>query len=173
MSLRRRLPVLVVSLLSLASCAPAPGGPAPDLPVSDGGPAAATATWIDDMAAQLNARRAENGAGPLELCGTLVADAQAHTEDQAAHNTMSHTGSDGSNLADRANRAGYVGWSRLGENVAYGYGDVAAVMTGWMNSPGHRANILDARFGHVGVGLAYSSGGTPYWTQDFGASGSC
>ena len=64
-------------------------------------------------------------------------------------------------------------WSNLGENVAYGYGSVAAVMSAWMNSSGHRANILSSSFAHVGVGRADASNGTPYWTQDFGRGGTC
>jgi len=84
---------------------------------------------------------------------------------------MSHTGGDGSTMSQRAQRSGYVGWSRLGENVAAGYPTTAAVMTGWMNSTGHRQNLLDPRFTHLGVGQA--TNGSIYWTQDFGTSGAC
>lgn len=52
------------------------------------------------------------------------------------------------------------------ENVAYGYGTPAAVMAGWMNSDGHRRNILSSNT-HIGVGLAYGANGRPYWTQVF------
>ncbi len=84
---------------------------------------------------------------------------------------MSHTGGDGSTMSQRVERAGYVGWMRLGENVAAGYPTIAAVMMGWMNSPGHRQNLLDARFVHLGVGQ--TTNGSIYWTQDFGTSGTC
>jgi uncharacterized protein YkwD len=62
----------------------------------------------------------------------------------------------------------------MGENVAWTSGfTTAQVVTLWMNSSGHRANILNPAFAHIGVGRATSSRGTIYWTQDFGAGGSC
>jgi uncharacterized protein YkwD len=79
---------------------------------------------------------------------------------------MSHTGSDGSSPGDRITRAGYT-WSAYGENVAYGYATPEQVMNGWMNSPGHRANILNCSFKEIGVGLAQPGS---YWTQDFGTA---
>ena len=78
------------------------------------------------------------------------------------HDAMSHTGSDGSDLRQRATRQGYL-WSRLGENVAYGYTTPAGVVTGWLGSPGHCANIMNPDFTELGVGLH----GT-FWTQLFG-----
>jgi uncharacterized protein YkwD len=125
------------------------------------------------MLAQVNAHRAAAGAAPLQWCRTVAVAAEAHSADQAAQLKMSHTGSDGSTPWDRLNRAGYWGWTRAGENVAYGYGSVDAVMAGWMSSTGHRANILDGRFTHFGAGLVDSSAGQPYWTQDFGTGGTC
>ena len=86
---------------------------------------------------------------------------------------MTHTGSDGSGLGLRADRAGYLGWTALGENVAMGYPSVDAVMAGWMGSSGHRANLLSTSYVHVGFGLANATNGSPYWTQDFGRSGTC
>ena len=77
---------------------------------------------------------------------------------------MSHTGSDGSNPGDRIARAGYR-FSAWAENVAMGYPDAASVMDGWMNSPGHRANILSGNVTEIGVGLAYAADGAPYWTM--------
>jgi uncharacterized protein YkwD len=82
----------------------------------------------------------------------------------AAHQNMSHTGSDGSSPGDRITAAGYS-WSAYGENVAYGYGTPESVMAAWMASPGHRQNILDCGFKEIGVGLAQPGS---YWTQDFG-----
>ena len=125
------------------------------------------------MLQRINAERATAGVGALSACGTLRAAAVAHSADQAAHSSMSHTGSDGSTMVQRAERAGYTGWMSLGENVAYGYGTVDAVMTAWMNSPGHRANLLNGSFTHVGLGQAAAGNGTLYWTQDFGRSGRC
>ena len=64
----------------------------------------------------------------------------------------------------RATRRDYR-WSAWGENVAAGAPDAASVVTGWMNSPEHRANVLNPSYTDIGVGLAYSSNGTPYWTM--------
>jgi uncharacterized protein YkwD len=117
-----------------------------------------------------NARRAENGLGAVSFNAALTNAAQAHSADQAASGTMSHSGTDGSNPGDRIARAGYRA-STWAENVAAGYADAAAVMNGWMNSSGHRANILSGNFTQIGIGLAYSANGTPYWTMDLARPG--
>jgi uncharacterized protein YkwD len=173
--LRRAVAATAITLSTLAvvACVPAPHSGAPSGAVAPTGAAAPAATWQDQMLASINAQRAAAGKPALARCGSLDRAAQAHTEDQAATNTMTHTGSDGSTLGPRANRAGYLGWTSLGENVAMGYSTVDAVMIGWMNSSGHRANLLNGGYTHVGVGLAHSASGQAYWTQDFGASGTC
>lgn len=171
--MRRALVLLpLTALLVLGACgapptatvggAPAPGAPAPGAPA-----------WVQEMLSSINARRADAGVAPVQLCGSLMRAAQAHSEDQAVRATMSHTGSDGSSMVQRAERAGYRGWNNLAENVAAGQPDVGSVMGAWMNSSGHRANILGAAYQHVGLGTANAANGTPYWTQDFGKNGSC
>ncbi|MET0326965.1 MAG: CAP domain-containing protein, partial [Ilumatobacteraceae bacterium] len=146
----------VTAVVALGSCGPAAlqCAPAPAAPASIAAPSSAVQQVVD----LTNARRADNGLGPLTLSAALTNAAQAHSADQAATNTMSHAGSDGSNLADRLARAGYraTTWA---ENVAAGYPDATAVMSGWMNSPGHRANILNGNFTQIGVGVAYSANG--------------
>ena len=97
----------------------------------------------------------------------LANAARLHSQDQAAHNNMSHTGSDGSSPWQRAERAGYD--DAIGENVAMGYRTPEAVMDGWMNSAGHRANILNCKAKAIGIGVAAASNGTLYWTQLFGS----
>ena len=67
---------------------------------------------------------------------------------------------------DRVSAAGISGWQSVGENIAYGYPTPEAVEDTWMNSPGHRANILNSGYTHIGVG-AYNDNGTLYWTQVF------
>ncbi len=113
----------------------------------------------------VNAERAEAGCGALKIDDKLMAAAQAHSQDQADHRKMTHDGSDGSDVGERLDRAGYA-WRAYGENVAWNQQTPAAVMDAWMNSPGHRANILNCSFTEIGVGVANSDG--PYWTQDFG-----
>jgi len=98
----------------------------------------------------------------------LTEAAQQHSQDQASMNSMSHDGSDGSQPGQRVQQAGYQ-WQAVAENVAYGYGDEEQCMQEWMNSPGHRENILGP-YTHFGSAVAYS-GSTPYYTQDFGADG--
>ena len=95
--------------------------------------------------------------------------ARAHSADMAKQNYFSHVGLDGSTFVDRIARAGYPRQSAAAENIAYGYATPADVMRGWMNSEGHRNNILNCSSRAIGVGLAYR-GNTPYWTQDFGRS---
>ncbi|GGR37516.1 CAP domain-containing protein [Streptomyces griseomycini] len=114
----------------------------------------------------VNAERGKAGCSPVKVNTALTEAAQDHSEDMAASGTMSHTGSDGSSPADRITRAGYS-WSTYGENVAYGYSTPEQVMQGWMNSPGHKKNILNCAFEEIGVGLAQPGS---YWTQDFGTA---
>ncbi len=147
----------VTAAIALGPCQPTCTPPPP-------APATNAVQQVVDLT---NARRAENGLPALGVNGLLMNAAQGHSADQAARNTMSHSGSDGSNPGQRIARAGYnaAAWA---ENVAAGQPDAGAVMNGWMNSPGHRANILSGNVTEIGVGLAYSTGGQPYWTMDLG-----
>ena len=113
----------------------------------------------------VNAERAMAGLAPFIADARLDLAAQRHSEDQAAHSTMTHIGSDGSNMGQRIERAGFP-WRRAAENVAFGQRTPAEVVAAWMNSAGHRNNILSVNT-HLGVGLAYSASGAPYWTQNF------
>jgi uncharacterized protein YkwD len=121
----------------------------------------------NDVTALVNAERAKAGCGPVHTDERLRTAARRHSADMATQDYFSHTGQDGSSPWDRIRRAGYP--SGIGENIAYGYPSAADVMRGWMNSAGHRANILNCDAHAIGVGLAYNSGGTAYWTQDFGS----
>lgn len=120
-----------------------------------------------EVLALVNTERAAAGCPALTVNAKLTKVAQDHSADMAAHSNMSHTGSDGSDPGQRITRAGYE-WRTYGENVAYGYSTAAKVMEGWMNSPGHKRNILDCSFKEIGIGLAQPG---QYWTQDFGATG--
>ena len=119
------------------------------------------------MLALVNQARASCPA--VTLNDSLSIAAQLHSEDQAKHNAMSHTGSDGSTFAERAERAGYH--HAIAENVAYGYSTPEAVVAAWLNSPDHRANILDCEARAIGLGVAESADGTRYWTLIFGSEG--
>jgi uncharacterized protein YkwD len=113
----------------------------------------------------VNAARAQAGCSPVSANSALTELARAFSEDMAERGFFDHTDPDGATPWDRAEKAGI---SNLGgENIARGQADAAAVMDAWMNSPGHRANILNCDFKTLGVGVHYGEGG-PWWTQDFG-----
>jgi uncharacterized protein YkwD len=118
--------------------------------------------------ALVNKERASAGCSPLTSNAKLTKAADDYSDVMADAGVMSHTGPDGSTMAGRVEAAGYA-WSTLGENIAQGQSDAAAVMDAWMNSPGHRANILNCSFKEIGIGVHFGDGG-PWWTQDFGAS---
>ncbi|WP_030211938.1 CAP domain-containing protein [Streptomyces sp. NRRL WC-3626] len=148
---------------------PTPTTAAPKPTTAAPGPTAtapAPSTAVAQVVELVNAERGKVGCSPVKVNSTLTKAAQDHSEDMAATGTMSHSGSDGSSPGDRITRAGYA-WSTYGENVAYGYSTPEQVMDGWMNSPGHKANILNCAFKEIGVGLAQPGG---YWTQDFGTA---
>ncbi|PRH77928.1 SCP-like extracellular, partial [Streptomyces solincola] len=149
------------------SAAPAPertvDRPAPSAP-----PSADTSREQAAAAAVLklvNDERAKVGCRPLTASGKLDSLAGAHSRDMAARGYFSHTDPDGRTPWDRASAAGVSGLAA--ENIARGQADAAAVMESWMNSEGHRANILNCDYTTLGVGVQFGSGG-PWWTQNFG-----
>jgi uncharacterized protein YkwD len=89
----------------------------------------------------------------------------AHSVDMAVRGFFSHTNPDGLGPSERISAAG-IPWSALGENIAQGQGTPTHVMSSWMGSSGHRANILNPTFTHLGVGVRTGSSG-PWWTQNF------
>lgn len=118
--------------------------------------------------------RAQNSLAALKLNDELNATALAHSTDMAEQDYFSHTGKNGSLPWDRAELFGYEARS-MGENIAAGYSTPEAVVQGWINSPGHRANLLNASFTELGVGYYFLSPDTgsvnygSYWTQVFGS----
>ena len=115
----------------------------------------------------LNADRVANGLSAL-TCHTGVGQvARAHSQDMSDRNYFDHVNPEGEQPWDRLERGGVSGWSSVGENIAYGYPTAEEVQEGWMGSPGHRANILDGGFTHVGIGAVTDPSGQIYWTQVF------
>ena len=115
-----------------------------------------------------NRERAGAGLPPLATDPLLTAAAQAHSADMVARAFYSHTSPEGSRPWDRAAAAGARRRS-IGENIACGQRSPDEVVDGWMNSPGHRANILKPDFTHIGIGFAGGGPAGTYWTQLFGA----
>ena len=120
----------------------------------------------------VNAERMNEGLDPL----TMFSEMQTATDIRAQEliQELSHTRPDGSSCFTVLTEVG-LSCSSAGENIAAGYQTPALVMNGWMNSPGHRSNILNAGFKHIGVGYTYSAGTTygAYWVQLFCTGWSC
>jgi uncharacterized protein YkwD len=127
------------------TAAPAPSGPA------------------EQVVELVNDVRADVGCEPLTVDDKLGAAAQLHAEDMSARDYMDHVNPEGMDPQDRAAAQGFT--DPVGENVAMGYPDAQAVMDGWMNSPGHRANIENCDYATIGIGV--DSDGW-YWAQEFG-----
>ncbi|WP_151482929.1 CAP domain-containing protein [Streptomyces albicerus] len=121
-----------------------------------------------EVVALTNAERAAAGLPPLAGDQLLTSAAQAHSADMVARAFYSHTSPDGSEPWHRAAAAGSTRRT-IGENIACGQRSAAEVVRGWMDSPGHRANILKPAFTHIGVGFAGGGAAGTYWTQLFGA----
>ncbi|MGW6295388.1 CAP domain-containing protein [Streptomyces sp. NPDC055058] len=113
----------------------------------------------------VNQERAKVGCRPVAADNALAGLAKAFSDDMAERGFFDHTDPDGATPWDRAKEAGIADLG--GENIARGQLDAAAVMEAWMNSPGHKANILNCDFKTLGVGVHMGPGG-PWWTQNFG-----
>ena len=108
-----------------------------------------------------NAERSRAGAPPLSLHPQLIAAAQHHTDLMVKHNQLTHQLPGEPKMGDRISQAGYRAGASA-ENVAQGQSSPEEVMSAWMNSPGHRDNLLNPEFQHLGVGHASN-----FWTQKF------
>ena len=108
--------------------------------------------------------------GPLRPAAALDRAALAHSQEMATHGNASHKGRDGSHPAERAARAGYR-WRAIGENIAAGPGTAEVVVRGWLESPRHCANLMDARYTEMGIAYAVNPASKQgvYWTQMLGA----
>ena len=133
-------------------------------------PATTNDSFIQKVFELTNEQRQQAGLQPLQMNQKLDDTAEAHSQDMAVNHYFSHNSLDGSSASARADKEGY-NYSTFGENIAAGQATPEEVVQGWMNSPGHRANILNPNFKDIGVGyyyLANDSGYHSYWTQDFG-----
>ncbi|WP_121749379.1 CAP domain-containing protein [Streptomyces sp. E2N166] len=146
---------------------PAPSRPADKEPEQPSAPAAVS----DEAVAQaqvlklVNDERAKVGCSPVAANSALRELAEDFSQAMAEQGFFDHTDPSGATPWDRAEAAGIS--SLGGENIARGQADAQAVMDAWMDSPGHKANILNCDFQTLGVGVHFGSGG-PWWTQNFG-----
>lgn len=120
-----------------------------------------------DLVYLTNLERVYEGLLPLKRNDLLDRSARLHAEDMRDRDYFDHVNTDGQAPADRIDATGYK-WFLVGENIAAGYTNSFMVLSDWMDSEGHRVNILDPEFREIGVGFA-RGGGTyeQYWVQNF------
>lgn len=130
-------------------------------------PAAAgtAAQYIDQILTLANTERRKAGCEPLRSDAKLRTAAQRHADDMSDRDYYAHDTPEGRSPGDRITAAGYE-WSTWGENIFRGPHTPAEAVDGWMNSEGHRKNILNCAFKEMGVGVNLTSNG-PWWVQDF------
>lgn len=131
--------------------------------------------FINQAVNLTNKQRVQSGLEPLTVNSQLTAAAQNHTNNMALDDFFSHTGINGSSMSDRIRSQGYD-FSYAAENIGAGYENPQAAIEGWMNSSGHRENLLNPNVTEIGVGY-YLLENDPgqvtynhYWTQVFGSS---
>lgn len=114
----------------------------------------------------VNQERAKQGLAPLKDNSQLSNVARTKSEDMVAKNYFSHTSPTYGSPFDMMKKFG-ITYTSAGENIAMGQQTAASVMSSWMNSSGHKANILSKNFTEIGVGVAKDKSGSIYWTQQF------
>ncbi|WP_051752442.1 CAP domain-containing protein [Streptosporangium amethystogenes] len=148
------------------STAPTPGPvPTPTAPGTTA-PAPEGSAVSEEVVRLTNAERQKGGCAPLVSDPQLRSAAQGHSADMAARNYFSHTSPDGRDMTARIKASGFSPMRAWAENITMRQRTPAEVMQSWMGSAGHRANIMNCAYTHLGVGVANSSRGI-YWTQDF------
>jgi uncharacterized protein YkwD len=113
-----------------------------------------------------NAERKAANLPPLTVNAKLLDAARAHAANMAKQEKMEHV-LDGKTHADRTKAAGYAS-GFVGENIAWNAKTPKDTLSAWMNSPGHKANILSGEYAEMGMAVAKSEKGEPYWVQVFG-----
>lgn len=121
-------------------------------------------SYIKQVVNLVNAERTKAGLKPLSASAGL--EKAAAVRQKEIQRSFSHTRPDGKDFSTVLKESG-ISYQTAGENIAYGQRNPKEVVDGWMNSAGHRANILNANFGSIGVGYGQDSNGTPYWVQLF------
>ena len=120
----------------------------------------------DEVIDLVNKERKKEGISPLKYNSLLEQTAQQHSEDMALNDFFDHTNLKGESPFDRMRNNG-IDYFSAGENIACGQSSPQEVMESWMNSDGHRKNILNASYNQIGVGIAINEYGVIYWTQNF------
>lgn len=142
-----------------------PPGQSEDSNTTPGNPDKAEKAAARQVLALVNEERSKAGCAPVTADPKLTQLAQDFSDDMALRGFFDHLDPDGDTPWERAEQVGIVNLG--GENIARGQEDAQAVMDSWMNSSGHRANILNCGYKTLGVGANFGADG-PWWTQDFG-----
>lgn len=153
-------------LLAAAAC----GGLQPYTPANGDGSGGKSSGDVNaDIVRYTNDARARNGVAPLTSNPKLMEAARLHAEQMAAIGRMDHTidGAKYPTMQSRLEGVGYA-FTNAAENIAWNALNAQDVVNGWMNSPGHRANILDTRLTEMGGAVAQNAQGQRYWIQVFG-----
>ncbi len=150
---------------------PAPVTPAKPAPATPATPATPTApatigAYEQQVVDLVNKERAAAGLPALKVNTKLSGVAEKKAEDMRDGNYFSHTSPTYGSPFDMMKQFG-ISYSSAGENIAKGQRTPTDVMNGWMNSPGHKANILNSSYTEIGVGYVTDSNGTTYWVQHF------
>ncbi|WP_368491086.1 CAP domain-containing protein [Clostridium sp. BJN0013] len=135
-------------------------------PAENSGQASTIDAEANEVIRLVNVERSKNGLSPLNANAELSKVATAKAQDMIDNSYFSHTSPTYGSPFDMMKKFG-ISYTAAGENIAYGQKNAAEVMNSWMNSPGHRANILNSNFTEIGVGVAKDKNGTPYWVQMF------
>lgn len=126
------------------------------------------AAWRLEILDLVNAERAAEGLNPVTWNSTLAEQADTYACEMVHYRFFDHVNPvTGSTLRDRAGQFGYD-YLMIGENLAAGQRTPQQAMTDWMDSPGHRANILEPEFTELGVGIRLGGEYGYYWVQEFG-----
>ncbi len=131
---------------------------------TDGSETETALSYAEQVVKLVNEERAKYGLSPLTIDKTVESAALVRSKE--IEKSFSHTRPNGSSFSTALKEQG-VEFMGAGENIAWGQKSPEEVMQGWMNSEGHRANILNAKFTKIGVGYYQNSNGTNYWTQLF------
>lgn len=135
-------------------------------PTENSGQTSTISAEANEVIRLVNVERSKNGLSPLKANAELSKVATAKAQDMIDNSYFSHTSPTYGSPFDMMKKFG-INYTAAGENIAYGQKDAAEVMNSWMNSLGHRANILNSNFTEIGVGVAKDKNGTPYWVQMF------
>jgi uncharacterized protein YkwD len=133
---------------------------------------------VSEVLAGINAARAQAGCGPLKLNKALMSAAKTHATNMAELDFFDHRGKDGRDFTYRIKQAGYPRYRWVAENIAAGQKTPARAVQAWLDSPGHRKNVLNCKYVDTGIAMVYQPDDKPfkgqsmglrwYWVQLFG-----